>query len=280
MLAATAHLRRALVLLMALHGASACQLVGGFEQFSPAADDVEGGAPRPTCADASEPHVDVSRMRLLRNGSRCFWMDQTEVSRDQYAQFLTTSPAEPEGDVCLGNRYEPASVDASGAERCSVPPGVNLSTGGDHPIVCVDWCDARAYCASLDKSLCEDGSQSDWYAACSNGARVTDYPFGPRHELDVCNDGENSTTGCAVTLACTTVPVGSLKACVNDAGVFDLSGNVQEWTDACDQRGDCKVRGGAMTTRAAALRCDRFQSKPRMTRDASIGFRCCYYPPG
>jgi formylglycine-generating enzyme required for sulfatase activity len=284
----------------ALTAVGACQLVGGYEQFTPARDagadaragagaagmdsGIDSGASKPVCADLPElPGNRASNMQRVSNGSTCFWMDRTEVSRGEYRDFLEhPRPTAIHHPSCGNNRYEPASVDANGIETCAVPQGVKLSSELDHPIVCVDWCDAFGYCASLGKSLCKDTYAvpstrvgSDWYAACSN-ARDAPYPFGNDYDSGICNDENHPTAGCGAELGCTTVPVSALAECTNDAGVFHLTGNVQEWTEACD--GDaCYVRGGSMQTGAAGLQCKYFEAASRSARDATIGFRCCAY---
>jgi formylglycine-generating enzyme required for sulfatase activity len=286
------------MLLTALTEVSACQLVGGYEQFRPPRDagvgagGVDGGvdssAPRPACADLPEAGIDASNMRRVSNGFTCFWMDRTEVSRAEYSKFLELGPPALHHASCGDNRYQPAPVEAGDGELCNVPGGVKLSSEPDHPIVCVDWCDALGYCTSLGKSLCKDSyavpntrAQSDWYAACSNAGEPTyptAYPFGNDYKEKRCNDENHPATGCGADRGCTTVPVGSLEDCANAAGVLHLAGNVHEWTEGCS--GDeCYVRGGSMQTSTIGIQCNHREPAERTERDATIGFRCCHYPP-
>ena len=169
---------------------------------------------------------------------------------------------------------------------CEWPPGTN----GDHPVVCVDWCDAYAYCQAVGKRLCgkiggaangfsdyANASTSQWYAACSSGG-ANDYPYGDTYSESACNGRLASHH--------TTVPVKSMVGCQSSvsgyAGVYDLSGNVWEWEDSCD--GDvgeddyCRMRGGSFVNDADnGLRCDGGDVDRDYQADG-IGFRCCSSP--
>jgi MYXO-CTERM domain-containing protein len=283
----------AAALLASLGALSGCQILGGYEQFTLGPDAVAGGTGGATdsgapegsagapqgCADASLlSSVKGGSMRLLEYGTGCFWMDETEVSRAQYEEFLDDAPAPQTDEACRDNgSLSPAPVGV-GATECWKPERVTVSDAGDHPVVCIDWCDARAYCTWAGKTLCRDApaalvQTSDWYAACSNGG-TDDYPVSDPSDGRVCNASDNPQTGCDTNNACTTVPVSELPSCHNDAGVLHLAGNVAEWTDACDGSG-CMTRGGAMSVRIKDAPCDRFRNRSRDWRDATLGFRCC-----
>ena len=169
---------------------------------------------------------------------------------------------------------------------CEWPPEAK----GNHPVVCVDWCDAYAYCQAVDKRLCgkvgggkngytdfADASKSQWYAACSSGGKY-DYPYGNTFEGQTCN-GKNKGLE-------TTSEVGSLSGCrsyaAGYAGVYDMSGNVLEWEDSCDAgiglTDRCRVRGGSFMNNFLNLRCDYEDFDSRESRLDVIGFRCCSSP--
>src|SRR6185437_5545544 len=112
-------------------------------------------------------------------------------------------------------------------------------TKGSDPVVCVDWCDAQAYCAWAGKRLCGaigggpattygDPNESQWYNACSNGG-TTSFPYGNDYVAGDCNGGA------------TVAAVGTTPGCQGLTspyfGIFDMSGNVKEWEDHCMPRG-------------------------------------------
>ena len=71
------------------------------------------------------------------------------------------------------------------------------------------------------------------------------YPYGNTYQPSYCNTHDYG--------AGNTTTVGSLPNCVTSApgyaGVYDLSGNVIEWEDSCDETAgedaNCRLRGGS-----------------------------------
>jgi formylglycine-generating enzyme len=208
-----------------------------------------------------------------------YCVDATEVTQEQYRAFLTRAP-EPGAQVgpCAANpSFEPAA-----------PCALDLTSR--RPVACVDWCDARAFCQSFGKRLCgaidggllssadtADASKSQWYNACSQGgARL--FAFGDAYTTltwDFCNGLESSSTQ--------TVAVATKLMCEGGyPGLFDMSGNVREWEDACDDAGNCASRGGgyldsgdASAGKAESLRCASAGLVPRLETNKERGFRCC-----
>ncbi len=214
-----------------------------------------------------------------------YCIDSTEVTRDQYSAWLATGPALPaSSDANCGwkssGSYAPAADCMINKYAC------RGAACGNHPQICVDWCDAYAYCAGVGKRLCgkigggsrvPGSSRSQWGNACATNIGYT-YPYGNTYSPTACN-GEDLKKN-------TTVPVGSLTTC-NSAGtsegIFDLSGNVAEWEDSCDasgQQGLCDVRGGAFTDPSFMLDClgtstYALDSWQRSNSGSDLGFRCC-----
>jgi len=208
-----------------------------------------------------------------------FCIDSTEVTRSQYQSWLATSPSvSGQPDHCAWNdSYTP---------MCDWPPG----SKGDHPVVCVDWCDAYAYCKSVGKRLCgkigggenpfDDyrlPTSSQWYAACSSGG-AKDYPYGDTYDAKACNGTDANIQD--------TTPVGNMSGCQSSSieyqGVFDMSGNVREWEDSCTASmgasDDCHIRGGARSSSSYFLYCHDSVMFSRGNSEDLVGFRCCSSP--
>jgi formylglycine-generating enzyme required for sulfatase activity len=275
---------------------SACHVLAGYEdvvEVNPIGAAGQSGSGE-VCEGRSVPeglNGTAVVPQSLGDGTGCFWIDRTEVTRDQYQRFLDDPTVEAAAESpCHQNATldpAPAPPNTSAGEECSVLTGEVISTEGDHPIVCVDWCDARAYCRWAGKRLCGDdyvnfdrAAASDWYTACAGGDAGSAYPYGRAHQAQICAGTEHETAGCE-TGDCTTVSAGSLQSCATEAGVLHLSGNVAEWTDSCQDNtgpGDsCRARGGSFKAESGDATCEATRSYDRDTRRATLGFRCCAY---
>ncbi len=152
----------------------------------------------------------------------------------------------------------------------------------DHPVVCIDWCDARAYCEWAGKRLCLDAGgkptngdvSSEWGYACTANLTLT-FPYADTYEPATCN-------GKDLGLAKLT-PVGSLSGCEGGLpGLFDMSGNALEWAGSCkgtDARAECTASGGSYKNGENFLECFPAHSTPPRSFVANdLGFRCCADP--
>jgi sulfatase modifying factor 1 len=207
-------------------------------------------------------------------------IDATEVTRDAYATWLAASPS-------LAGQPPYCSFNQDYTPGCNWPPGAD----GSKPVVCVDWCDARAYCTAQGRRLCghigggelafaayADASQSQWYAACSSGGQLT-YPYGNSYSASACN-GMGTGNG-------DTIAVGSLAGCQSSVpgyeGIYDLSGNAAEWIDSCDGTSGlsdgCRLAGGYWNLGKTGLTCDTNSYAGRgLNTNPGVGFRCCSSP--
>ena len=188
--------------------------------------------------------------------------------------------------------YEATRYDATATSHgfdstrrpCSVP--------GRQPWTNVTKEEAEAACekTAVGWRLC---TAAEWFAACG-GANGTLFPYGNSYVGADCNGYDYMFPSPAAT-----VPTGSAVMCVSSlspvAGnqLFDMSGNVKEWTISgaatSSGSGPYEMRGGAYDNAsfidnavtppvliAPGLQCDASISAPTVAvRLPSVGFRCC-----
>ena len=165
-----------------------------------------------------------------------------------------------------------------------------VSEPGVVPQAYISGTQAAEACRMAGKRLCDAG---EWRLACA-GSEGTIYPYGPTHVENRCNDYgiapmyvfypqvEKSWAGVTNTdmndprlnlLENTIAKTGEHKDCVNDYGLYDMVGNLHEWT--ADPNGtfqggyylDTLVNGEGCAYRTTAHDIDY--------HDYSTGFRCC-----
>ena len=214
-----------------------------------------------------------------------FAVGKFEVTVDQLAAFVRDTGYRS-GSVCW--TYENAKFDDR-FDRSWRNPG--YAQDGSHPAACLSWTDAKAYVEWLAKKTGGKGyrllSESEWeYAARGRTAPGPDPPFGFGSDVAaICAHGngldqtakrEFPGTGTWTFLPCSdgyayVAPVGRFSA--NAFGLFDMLGNVREWTEDCyhDDVGyrGAPTDGAAWTTdpcRSRVLRGGSWLSYARLLR--------------
>jgi formylglycine-generating enzyme required for sulfatase activity len=94
-----------------------------------------------------------------------------------------------------------------------------------HPVVCVSWDDASAYCAWLSKMTGKAislPSEAEWEKAARGNQDQRAYPWGDAFDASHCNTFELGLKD--------TTPVGIFLEGASPYGLLDMSGNVWEWT--------------------------------------------------
>lgn len=135
---------------------------------------------------------------------------------------------------------------------------------GDLPVINVSHEDACAYALWLSEQTgwcCRLPSEEEWEYACRAGT-TTAY-----------NTGDSITSAQANFEGCfgRTTPVGRYSA--NDWGLFDMHGNVWEWTSSSFNNNDRVLRGGSWDDIPHWVRsASRYRSWPAY-RSITVGFR-------
>jgi formylglycine-generating enzyme required for sulfatase activity len=216
---------RSLLLLLVLVLAACAGITGGDESDSggeggetatatPAPTILEGagggsivfveGGPFVMGSDEGEPGAEPDEMPKHRVNVPGFWIHQTEVTNEQYAQCveagecgLPAIQSDPEQETHYG---DPAY--------------------GDHPVVGVSWFQANGYCDWLGGRL---PTEAEWEKT-ARGLLAFTYPWGADDpdcllaNKEGCNaDGE-------------TDPIGTRPQGLSPFEAFDMAGNVGEWT--------------------------------------------------
>jgi formylglycine-generating enzyme len=253
-------------------------------------DDGEGGSGSDgggdTTIECPEGLPGPEMVAVPSLGGTEYCIDATEVTSIQYQEFLFAAPDVEQPERCDENAtFEPlAEVQCEGAYDPVARP--------DHPVSCVDWCDAWAFCEWSGKHLCgrigggplgaddadlNDASASEWYSACS-GMGENDYTYGDTYEIETCNAGPDT-----YEYDVPPEPVGSFADCHGTRApfdrLFDMSGNVGEWIDACEDGVGvapyCWEASGGSNSRSLSS-CN---ASLYVSWDDSWwhkGFRCCY----
>ena len=229
------------------------------------------------------------RVRLTKP----FYLGTHEVTVGHFREFVTATKTKTF-----------AETDPQGAQVADVTgyhkvPGTNWRTPGfpqtdDHPVTCVTWAEATAFCDWLSK---KEGrayrlpTDAEWEYACRGGTTMA-YYYGPKADpkMAAVQRWEEEKK---------TLPVGSFPT--NPFGLNDMLGNVYEWcldgrrkytsetvTDPLGPTGpaDDRVRrGGAWSSgldqKAGAQSGGRSFGPPGTDAAQTIGFRIALVgPPG
>jgi eukaryotic-like serine/threonine-protein kinase len=214
-----------------------------------------------------------------------FWIDRTEVTNVQYAQFLNalgTHTGACGGQDCAETKRE----DKYSHILRSSQDGRYLVESGfkDHPVTQVSWYGAQAYCTWVGVRL---PTEAEWEKA-ARGADGRSYPWGnDPPDCDKTQYGDCSGM---------TEPVGSKPSGASPYGVLDMAGNVWEWVaDWYDSAyygssparnppgpdsGERKTfRGGSWGYLPTFIRTtDRARNRPTYA-GFNVGFRCAATMP-
>ena len=123
---------------------------------------------------------------------------------------------------------------------------------GEYPVIFVDWTSANAMCAKEKKRLC---NEDEWTFACE-GEATAPYPYGFVRDADAClvdkgwrafhpeAFGRKTTLVGELDHLWQGAPSGARPKCKSPFGVYDLTGNVDEWTTATSGKRRSVLKGG------------------------------------
>ena len=159
------------------------------------------------------------------------------------------------------------------------------------PATQMSWFAASEACQAAGKRMC---TEAEWLSACQNQEPIDDdgngqfaddmvegtsYPYSDYHARGRCWDGHARGSKCGEDKdqPCRPVYTGEMPGCVSQAGVYDLTGNVEEWVGESAEA--AVLLGGAFDTSKDHARCYRRNDTygPGFA-NVRTGFRCCKSP--
>ena len=223
------------------------------------------------CVGETEFYVQEQRRTVTVSA---FEIDRHEVTVGEFVSWLATHP---QHDRAFPNvRLDPET------KRCTAAPGREQL-----PIAGVTWDDARRYCEAVGKRL---PTEAEWELA-ARGTQRRKYPWGS--EPPQCTGvifARELDRACSLGSPGDAAPVGTAAQDVTPEGVFDLGGNVSEWTaDGGGERPRCDgpcvdpqvpegvtrvVRGGHWGAFSGQLRAAARSAIDPKTARTNLGFRC------
>jgi hypothetical protein len=165
---------------------------------------------------------------------------------------------------------------------------------GAHPVWMLDWFEAQATCESKGKRLCWS---SEWTAACE-GPEHTPFPYGFERDHRACNidnffiepmrpgpraqfflySKDKDIAFRELSRLDQSVPSGSMNGCRSGFGVFDLTGNLDEWVMSDEPPREkskwAGLKGGAWGHVRSQCRPMTYSHEPEF-RYYFVGLRCC-----
>lgn len=159
------------------------------------------------------------------------------------------------------------------------------NVAGENPMIVVTFREAETMCKKAGKRLCDE---EEWTFACE-GEEGSPYPYGPSRDTTACvadrpwrafaEGGLSPRDGAKARDELDRLwqgePSGSRGACKSSFGVYDMTGNVDEWTRSVRKTGYASVLKGGYwgPVRARCRPATRAHNEDFVAYQQ--GFRCC-----
>lgn len=154
---------------------------------------------------------------------QAFAIGKYPVTNAEFAEFIRDGGyARPEWWTAMGWKWQRGRLSQQPLPAFWHESRLN---GAHHPVVGVSWYEAVAFCRWLsaqDQRIYRLPSEAEWEYAARGANSTRHFPWGDRFEPGCCNTAEAGFGG--------TTPVSHFPNGVSPFGVWDLAGNVFEWT--------------------------------------------------
>lgn len=248
------------------------------------------GTPQPESCNGIDDNCDGIVDNFAENDWSVIGAVATPGSGAQYV--FQYEASRPDATSCDGG-----SQSGTGGSITTKP----CSKPGVQPWTDVDWITASQACCNLnDDGMCHyDGGgnperwhlclATTWEEICESQGNDYSYPYGDTYQPDWCNGNDYDTDCPCPGPSCPSttgdqdeiMPTGSMLQCCSDwfgDCVYDMSGNVKEWTLTERRTGYREIRGGSNNVPSPGLTCQfDFSLAEEDFTFYNLGFRCCYY---
>lgn len=237
---------------------------------------------------------EAPRSVKITNG---FWLARTELTLGQWRSFVEATryvtDAEKTGEARVPDLGSGGMKKVKGANWRD--PKFGIAMKDNHPVCCVTWNDAVAFCDWLTETEKRTGklpagmvyrlpTESEWECACRGGRAGTKFWWGDSSED---GDGRLNWAGNKTGFPAI-APVDHYRTKGrNRYGLADMLGNIWELcldrydaTGAQEElaKGDSSlsvVRGGSFRNKPGDCRCAHRRAETLAVANASVGFRVC-----
>ena len=183
----------------------------------------------------------------------------------------------PDGKHMIGAKTAKTSFFIDPYEAAITKDGKAITLPDVEPAM-ASWTEAEEACKKSGKRLC---TEEEWISACSGTAAVDNnnnthfddddvegamYPYGQFYEAGKCVDQEDKYKG-------KFVKTGSKAQCRTPSGLFDMAGNIGEWSGTTKETAG--LMGGHNNSGESARCTQRSSTIGVGSRNQTTGFRCC-----